>query len=37
MPLRRILMVATMSAALGSVVLSAPPPNEPMIAVTAKK
>jgi cytochrome c oxidase subunit II len=36
MPLRRMLMVATMTAALGSVVLSAPP-NEPVIAVTAKK
>jgi cytochrome c oxidase subunit II len=37
MPLRRILMVATIIAALGGVVLSAPPPNEPVIAVTAKK
>jgi cytochrome c oxidase subunit 2 len=37
MVLRRLLIVATMTAALGSVVLSAPPPNEPVIAVTAKK
>ncbi len=37
MVLRRLLMVATMTAALGSVVRSAPPPNEPVIAVTAKK
>jgi Na+/H+ antiporter NhaB len=37
MALRRILMVAAMTAALGSVVRSAPPPNEPVIAVTAKK
>jgi cytochrome c oxidase subunit 2 len=37
MPLRRILMVATMTAGLGSVVLSAAPSNEPVISVTAKK
>jgi len=35
MPRRRLLMVATMTAALGSVVLSAAPPNEQVIAVTA--
>jgi cytochrome c oxidase subunit 2 len=37
MPLRRILMVATMTAGLGSVVLFAAPSNEPVISVTAKK
>jgi len=37
MPLRRILMVVLMTAALGGVVLSAAPPNEPVISVTAKK
>jgi cytochrome c oxidase subunit 2 len=37
MPLRRILMVVTMTAGLGSVVLSAVPSNERVIAVTAKK
>jgi cytochrome c oxidase subunit 2 len=37
MPLRQLLMAATMTAALGGVVLSAAPPNEPVISVTAKK
>ena len=37
MPLRRMLMVVTMTAVLGSVVLSAAQSNEQVISVTAKK
>jgi hypothetical protein len=37
MSLRRILMVVMMTAAVGGAVLSAAPPNEPVISVTAKK